>query len=115
MVAPGDVQVPKLRHFLTLRSFSAEAGAPSQEVALLLHRKGFDCSSAPEPALQCTWSVHEEVDLAAVFAPLRFSSLQLSGLTMLRHDDEPKSARQQQTRIISLRPMEISAFRVEIQ
>lgn len=39
-----------------------EAESPSQEVALLLHRKGFDCSSAPAPPLQCTWSVHEEVD-----------------------------------------------------
>lgn len=39
-----------------------EAESPSQEVALLLHRKGFDCSSAPEPPLQCTWSAHEEVD-----------------------------------------------------
>ncbi|KAL3049791.1 hypothetical protein OYC64_009114 [Pagothenia borchgrevinki] len=130
MVAPGDVQLPKLRPFLPLRSSlpcdlhllnlrtledPQEAGAPSQEVALLLHRKGFDCSSAPEPALQCTWSAHEEVDLAAVFAPLRFSALRRSGLTMLRHDDEPQSARQQQTRLLILRPMEISAFRVEIQ
>ncbi|KAK5878266.1 hypothetical protein CesoFtcFv8_023687 [Champsocephalus esox] len=130
MVAPVDVQVPKLRPFLPLRSSlpcdlhllnlrtledPQEAGAPSQEVALLLHRKGFDCSSAPEPALQCTWSAHEEVDLAAAFAPLRFSALRRSGLTMLRHDDEPQSARQQQTRIISLRPMDISAFRVEVQ
>ncbi|XP_034096589.1 alpha-mannosidase 2-like isoform X1 [Gymnodraco acuticeps] len=130
MVAPGDVQVPKLRPFLPLRSSlpcdlhllnlrtledPQEAGSPSQEVALLLHRKGFDCSSAPEPALQCTWSAHEEVDLAAVFAPLRFSALRRCGLTMLRHDDELQSARQQQTRIISLRPMDISAFRVEVQ
>lgn len=39
-----------------------EAGSPSQEVALLLHRKGFDCSSTPEPPLQCTWSAQQEVD-----------------------------------------------------
>lgn len=31
-------------------------------MALLLHRKGFDCSSAPDVGLQCQWSVHEEVD-----------------------------------------------------
>lgn len=42
--------------------FKQEAESPSQEVALLLHRKGFDCSSAPEPPLQCTWSAHEEVN-----------------------------------------------------
>ncbi|XP_063745968.1 alpha-mannosidase 2 [Eleginops maclovinus] len=138
MVAPGTVQVPKLRPFLPLRSSlpcdvhllnlrtledPQETGSPSREVALLLHRKGFDCSSAPDPALQCTWSAHEEVDLDVLFAPLRFSSLRRSGLTLLRQDDEPKSAqqhqpesaRQQQPRITSLRPMEISAFRVEIE
>ncbi|KAK1884477.1 Alpha-mannosidase 2 [Dissostichus eleginoides] len=93
MVAPGDVQVPKLRPFLPLRS----------SLPCDLHLLNLRTLEDPQ------------VDLAAVFAPLRFSSLQRSGLTMLRHHDEPKSARQQQTRIISLRPMEISAFRVEIQ
>lgn len=44
-----------------------EAETPSQEVALLLHRKGFDCSSAPEPPLQCTWSAHEEVEHAHIW------------------------------------------------
>uniref|UniRef100_A0A3Q3XLF8 Alpha-mannosidase n=1 Tax=Mola mola TaxID=94237 RepID=A0A3Q3XLF8_MOLML len=77
MVAPGDSQLPKLRSFLPLHSSlpcdvhllnlrtledTKEAKSPSQEVALLLHRKGFDCSSTPEPPLQCTWSAHEEVD-----------------------------------------------------
>uniref|UniRef100_A0A4W6CQG5 Alpha-mannosidase n=1 Tax=Lates calcarifer TaxID=8187 RepID=A0A4W6CQG5_LATCA len=95
MVAPSDSQLPKLRPFRPLRSSlpcdvhllnlrtledAQEAESPSQEVALLLHRKGFDCSSAPEPMPQCTWS----------------------------------SARQQQPRITRLRPMEISAYRVEI-
>ncbi|KAM6901375.1 alpha-mannosidase 2 isoform 1-T2 [Lycodopsis pacificus] len=130
MVAPSDSQVPKLRPFLPLRSSlpcdlhllnlrtledPQEAESPSQEVALLLHRKGFDCSSAPEPSLECTWSAHEEVNLDDLFSPLRFRSVRRSGLTLLREDDEPESARQQQLpRITSLRPMEISAFRVEI-
>uniref|UniRef100_A0A8C6UJ81 Alpha-mannosidase n=1 Tax=Neogobius melanostomus TaxID=47308 RepID=A0A8C6UJ81_9GOBI len=36
-------------HLLTLRTLESEqeAGRPSQEAALLLHRKGFDCGSAP--------------------------------------------------------------------
>ncbi|XP_070845355.1 alpha-mannosidase 2 [Chaetodon trifascialis] len=130
MVAPSDSQLPKLRPFLPLRSSlpcdihllnlrtledAQEAEAPSQEVALLLHRKGFDCSSAPELPLQCTWSAHEEVDLDDLFSPLRFRSVRRSGLTLLREDDEPESAQQQQPpRITRLRPMEISAFRAEI-
>lgn len=127
-----------------------EAGSPSQEVALLLHRKGFDCSSTPKPPLQCTWSAQQEVDkihtlmslssclssvfllcfeflvssqsmmiclclqvnLDELFSPLQFRSLRESGLTLLREDDDPKSDQQ---RITPLRPMEISAFRVELQ
>ncbi|XP_018518658.1 LOW QUALITY PROTEIN: alpha-mannosidase 2 [Lates calcarifer] len=129
MVAPSDSQLPKLRPFRPLRSSlpcdvhllnlrtledAQEAESPSQEVALLLHRKGFDCSSAPEPMPQCTWSVHEEVNLDDLFSPLQFRSVRRSGLTLLREHDEPESARQQQPRITRLRPMEISAYRVEI-
>ncbi|KAF7646151.1 hypothetical protein LDENG_00192410 [Lucifuga dentata] len=104
-------------HLVNLRTLEdpQEAGNPSQEVALLLHRKGFDCSSAPEPLPECTWSTHEEVDLDRLFFPLHLRSLRRSGLTLLRDDDEPESAQQQQPRISSLRPMEISAFRVEFE
>ncbi|XP_035523472.1 LOW QUALITY PROTEIN: alpha-mannosidase 2-like [Morone saxatilis] len=104
-------------HLLNLRTLedTQEAGSPSQEVALLLHRKGFDCSSAPEPPLQCTWSAHEEVNLDDIFSPLQFGSVRQSGLTLLREDDEPESGRPQRApHVARLRPMEISAFRVEI-
>lgn len=130
MVAPSNSQLPKLRPFLPLSSSmpcdvhllnlrtledAQEAETPSQEVALLLHRKGFDCSSAPDTPLQCTWSTHEEVNVDDLFSPLRFRSVRQSGLTLLREDDEPESARQQQPpRITRLQPMEITAFRVEI-
>lgn len=56
-----------------------------------------------------------QVNLDDLFSPLQFGSVRRSGLTLLREDDEPESARQQQTpHITVLRPMEISAFRVEI-
>uniref|UniRef100_A0AAX7U170 mannosyl-oligosaccharide 1,3-1,6-alpha-mannosidase n=1 Tax=Astatotilapia calliptera TaxID=8154 RepID=A0AAX7U170_ASTCA len=79
MVATSNSQLLKLRpfqplhsslpcdiHLLNLRTLEDtqvrdEADTPSQETALFLHRKGFDCSTAPEPAPQCTWSEHEEV------------------------------------------------------
>ncbi|XP_028273148.1 alpha-mannosidase 2 [Parambassis ranga] len=125
MVAPTDSQLPKLRPFLPLRSSlpcdvhllnlktledAQEAGSPSQEVALLLHRKGFDCSSTPDPPPLCVWSAHEEVNLADLFSPLQFRSVRPSGLTLLHADDEPESA---QPHIAPLRPMEIRAFRVQ--
>ncbi|KAL6096382.1 man2a1 [Pungitius sinensis] len=130
MVAPSNSQTPTLRPFLPLRSSlpcdvhllnlrtledSQEADSPSQEAALLLHRKGFDCSSAPQPPLPCTWSAQEEVDLDLLFSPLRFRSLRRSGLTLLREDDQPESARQPAApRVARLQPMEVSAFRVEV-
>uniref|UniRef100_A0A3Q3EZU4 Alpha-mannosidase 2x-like n=1 Tax=Kryptolebias marmoratus TaxID=37003 RepID=A0A3Q3EZU4_KRYMA len=115
MVAPSDNQLPKLRPFLPLRSslpcdiHLLNLRIPSQEVALLLHRKGFDCSSAPSPLPSCSWSV----DLEELLAPLRFRSLRRSGLTLLRDHDEPGSAHQQR-HVARLRPMEIYAFRVQI-
>lgn len=126
MVAPSDGPLPKLRPFLPLRlslpcdvhllnlrtlEDPQEAGLPSHEAALLLHRKGFDCSSAPDPPPSCTWSVHEEVNLDDLFSPLRFRSVRRSSLTLLH--DEPESARQP-PHITRLRPMEISAFRVQL-
>ncbi|XP_068608900.1 alpha-mannosidase 2 [Brachionichthys hirsutus] len=114
---PLDVSLPCDIHLLNLRTLedTQKAGHPSQEAALLLHRKGFDCSSAPDLPLTCTWSTHEEVDLDDLFFPLRFRSVRRSGLTLLRDDDEPESALQQHLpRVAFLRPMEISAFRVEI-
>lgn len=103
-------------HLLNLRTLESqqEAGSPSQEVALLLHRKGFDCSSAPEPQPQCTWSVQEEMDLSKVLAPLTLRSLRRSGLTLLQLDDEPESAQQQEGHVRKISPMEIRAFRVQL-
>ncbi|XP_056875511.1 alpha-mannosidase 2 isoform X1 [Takifugu flavidus] len=125
MVTSGEAELPKLRPFLPLRSSlpcdvhllnlrtledEHEAETPSQEAALLLHRRGFDCGSTPDVPLQCTWSAHEEVNLDDLFSPLQFRCVRRSGLTLLREDDEPE----QPSRISRLRVMEISAFRVEI-
>lgn len=56
-----------------------------------------------------------QVNVDDLFSPLRFRSVRQSGLTLLREDDEPESAQQQQPpRITRLQPMEITAFRVEI-
>lgn len=159
---PAGSTMKKIWPFLSLFD-KQEAGSPSQEVALLLHRKGFDCSAAPQPPLQCTWSSQEEVikidlwiflkqllffklyvctscsvawlsvliltffllsllfffyqvNLEDLFSPFKFSSLRQSGLTLLRDDVKTESARQQQPQLIApLRPMEISAFRAELQ
>ncbi|XP_029025296.1 alpha-mannosidase 2 isoform X2 [Betta splendens] len=130
MVAMSNSQLPKMQTFLPLRlslpcdvhllnlrtlEDPQEAESPSQEAALLLHRKGLDCSAAPEPVPACTWSEHEEVNLDELFSPLRFRSVRRSGLTLLRDDDEePNSGQHRPPHVARLQPMEISAFRVEI-
>ncbi|XP_028318340.1 alpha-mannosidase 2 [Gouania willdenowi] len=129
MVTPSNSQLLKLSHFLPLGSSLPcdvhllnmrtlddvqEPGSPSQQVALFLHRKGFDCNSAPHPPPTCKWSAQDEVNLDDLFSPLRFRSIRRSSLTLL-YDEEPNSARQQQPHDITrLRPMEISAFRVQM-
>uniref|UniRef100_A0A1A8C1Y5 Alpha-mannosidase n=1 Tax=Nothobranchius kadleci TaxID=1051664 RepID=A0A1A8C1Y5_NOTKA len=125
MAAPTNTEVPKLHPFLPLHSSlpcdihllnlrtledPQESGSPSQEVGLLLHRKGFDCSTSPSPALSCTWTSQEEVNLDDLFSPLRFRSVRRTGLTLLRDHDESDSAHKQ----VLLHPMEISAFRVHL-
>uniref|UniRef100_A0A8C5DW15 mannosyl-oligosaccharide 1,3-1,6-alpha-mannosidase n=1 Tax=Gouania willdenowi TaxID=441366 RepID=A0A8C5DW15_GOUWI len=76
MVTPSNSQLLKLSHFLPLGSSLPcdvhllnmrtlddvqEPGSPSQQVALFLHRKGFDCNSAPHPPPTCKWSAQDEV------------------------------------------------------
>lgn len=135
---------PKIQLFVCFAKQEAET--PSQEAALLLHRRGFDCGSTPDVPLQCTWGAHEEVtciekgtgtfneglpsltddvfipspetefgfvlqvNLDDLFSPLQFRCVRRSGLTLLRQDDEPE----QPSRLMRLRAMEISAFRVEL-
>uniref|UniRef100_A0A8C5DVQ5 mannosyl-oligosaccharide 1,3-1,6-alpha-mannosidase n=1 Tax=Gouania willdenowi TaxID=441366 RepID=A0A8C5DVQ5_GOUWI len=43
-------------HLLNMRTLDDESGSPYQQVALFLHRKGFDCNSAPHPPPTCKWS-----------------------------------------------------------
>lgn len=50
------------------------------------------------------------MNLDDLFAPLQLRCVRRSGLTLLRRDDEPE----QPSRVTRLRPMEIAAFRVEI-
>uniref|UniRef100_A0A8D3EF68 mannosyl-oligosaccharide 1,3-1,6-alpha-mannosidase n=1 Tax=Scophthalmus maximus TaxID=52904 RepID=A0A8D3EF68_SCOMX len=98
MFAPVDNQLPKIHPFRPLRSslpcdvhlLNLRTLEDDHEVALILHRKGFDCSSAPEPVPVCTWSMHEEV--------------QVVDLTLNRSVFDP----------ISDSPMEISAYRVTL-
>ncbi|XP_072309495.1 alpha-mannosidase 2 [Eucyclogobius newberryi] len=101
-------------HLLNMRTLESqqEAGSPSQEVALLLHRKGFDCNAVPAPKPACTWREHQEINLSDVLAPLRLRSVRPSGLTLLRLDEQPDSAHQEEHKIP---PMEIRAFRVQLQ
>ncbi|KAK7906894.1 hypothetical protein WMY93_015506 [Mugilogobius chulae] len=69
-----------------------ETGSPSQEVALLLHRKGFDCSSCPRARAGVHVERARADKLVGHFGALGLHSLKKSGLTLLRLDDQPDSA-----------------------
>ncbi|XP_008324416.1 alpha-mannosidase 2 [Cynoglossus semilaevis] len=127
MSVPGGAHAVTLRPFRPLRSSlpcdvhlvnlrtledQQEAQTPSREAALLLHRKGFDCRAVPDPSPVCTWSDRQEVELDDLFSPLQFGSIRRSALTLLQEDEEEAEFAQQHK--TQLRPMEIAAYRVEL-
>uniref|UniRef100_A0AAQ5XI56 Alpha-mannosidase n=1 Tax=Amphiprion ocellaris TaxID=80972 RepID=A0AAQ5XI56_AMPOC len=114
MVAPSDSQLPKLRPFLPLR-----LSLPC-DIHLLNLRTLEDTQVRSTPGdtplkhlsdVSCWSWTTGRVNLEDLFSPLRFRSVRHSSLTLLH--DEPESAWQPQ-RITRLRPMEISAFRVQL-
>uniref|UniRef100_A0A3P8RMC1 Glycosyl hydrolase family 38 C-terminal domain-containing protein n=1 Tax=Amphiprion percula TaxID=161767 RepID=A0A3P8RMC1_AMPPE len=110
----SDSQLPKLRPFLPLR-----LSLPC-DIHLLNLRTLEDTQVRSTPGdtplkhlsdVSCWSWTTGRVNLEDLFSPLRFRSVRHSSLTLLH--DEPESAWQPQ-RITRLQPMEISAFRVQL-
>ncbi|NXV73003.1 MA2A2 mannosidase, partial [Atlantisia rogersi] len=122
-VAPGQPAPPALRsfaplgttlpcdfHILNLRTLQAEDDSlPSAEAALILHRKGFDCSlEAKNLGFNCTTS-QGKLALGSLFQGLELGSVQPTSLTLMY----PLAAASNSTNI-HLEPMEIATFRVHL-
>ncbi|XP_050568903.1 alpha-mannosidase 2x [Cygnus atratus] len=108
--APLSATVPCDFHILNLRTLQAEDDSlPSAEAALILHRKGFDCSlEARNLGFNCTTS-QGKLALGSLFRGLELGSLQPTSLTLMY----PLGTASNST-TIRLDPMEIATFRVRL-
>uniref|UniRef100_A0A8D2MKB7 Alpha-mannosidase n=1 Tax=Zonotrichia albicollis TaxID=44394 RepID=A0A8D2MKB7_ZONAL len=97
-------------HILNLRTLQAEDDSlPSAEAALILHRKGFDCSlEAKNLGFNCTTS-QGKLALGGLFQGLELGSLQPTSLTLMY----PLGTASNSTNI-HLDPMEIATFRIRL-
>nr|XP_013806512.1 PREDICTED: alpha-mannosidase 2x isoform X2 [Apteryx mantelli mantelli] len=107
---PLSTTLPCDFHILNLRMLQAEDDSqPSAEAALILHRKGFDCSlEAKNLGFNCTTSQGKLV-LGSLFQGLELSSLQPTSLTLMY----PLGTAPNST-TIRLDPMEIATFRIRL-
>uniref|UniRef100_A0A6Q2Y998 Alpha-mannosidase n=1 Tax=Esox lucius TaxID=8010 RepID=A0A6Q2Y998_ESOLU len=102
---PCDIHMVNLR---TIQS-KEEGGGPSDEAALILHRKGFDCAlSNRNTGLLCA-TTQGKIRTEKLFSNLRLGSIAAVSLTLM-HQTEGGSSQEE----ISLKPMEISTFRVQL-
>ncbi|XP_032650078.1 alpha-mannosidase 2x isoform X1 [Chelonoidis abingdonii] len=106
---PLSATVPCDFHILNLRTLQAEDDSlPSAEMALILHRKGFDCGlEAKHLAFNCTTS-QGKFSLGSLFHGLELGSLQPTSLTLMY----PLGTASPNSTVIHMDPMEIATFRI---
>uniref|UniRef100_A0A8C7FN20 mannosyl-oligosaccharide 1,3-1,6-alpha-mannosidase n=1 Tax=Oncorhynchus kisutch TaxID=8019 RepID=A0A8C7FN20_ONCKI len=109
-LSPLASSLPCDVHLVNLRTIqSKEGGGPSDEAALILHRKGFDCAlSNRNTGLLCA-TTQGKIRMEKLFSELKFQSITPASLTLM-HTPEKGSNQEE----ISLKPMEISTYRVQL-
>nr|XP_033776393.1 alpha-mannosidase 2x isoform X1 [Geotrypetes seraphini]XP_033776394.1 alpha-mannosidase 2x isoform X1 [Geotrypetes seraphini] len=107
---PLSTTLPCDFHILNMRTLQAEDdGLPVPEVALILHRKGFDCElEAKNLGFNCTTS-QGKLFLGNLLQGLEVGSLQPASLTLMY---PLASSSNNSNPLIKMEPMEISTFRI---
>ncbi|XP_056146607.1 alpha-mannosidase 2 isoform X2 [Lampris incognitus] len=105
-------------HLLNLRTIQNKEGAgPSDQSALILHRKGFDCDVLNTPAHLHCGTTHGELDLDNMFTSLSVHNLQRVTLTLMHPENESgNDAGDSDSRShhVKLEPMEVRTIQVQI-
>lgn len=125
MAASSDSNVPQLLnafsplmsplpcdvHMLNLRTIQSKIDSvPSDEAALILHRKGFDCGfSNKDMGLLCS-TTQGKILVQKLFSHLNIESLIPSSLTLMHSSPHASNISE-----ISMSPMEISTFRIKLK
>ncbi|KAL6463648.1 hypothetical protein MHYP_G00280390 [Metynnis hypsauchen] len=103
---PCDIHLVNLR---TIQSQEKEGG-PSEQAALILHRKGFDCSIATKnTGLQCRMT-GGKIHLEQLLTELKVISFIPVSLSLMHQS--PRGPVEQE---INLKPMEICTYRVQLR
>ncbi|XP_076844380.1 alpha-mannosidase 2 isoform X2 [Brachyhypopomus gauderio] len=103
---PCDIHLVNLR---TIQS-EEEGGGPSEQAALILHRKGFDCGfSTRNTGLLCSIT-HGKIHLEEVLTKLKVSTLTPVSLSLM-YEYLSIPAHEE----ISLKPMEICTYRIHLE
>ncbi|XP_073716910.1 alpha-mannosidase 2 [Misgurnus anguillicaudatus] len=108
---PLSTSFPCDVHLVNLRAIQSkeEGGGPSEQAALILHRKGFDCGfSNRDTGLLCT-TTRGKVNLVKLLTDLKVKSITPVSLSLM-HTQESEAESQE----INLKPMEIRTYRLEL-
>ncbi|XP_053557510.1 alpha-mannosidase 2 [Bombina bombina] len=98
-------------HLLNLRTIQAKEGSlPSDEAALILHRKGFDCKFPNKDlGLLCS-TTQGKIAAHTLFNGFRIESLIPSTLSLMHSPTDARNISE-----ISMSPMEIYTFRIKLR
>ncbi|XP_035246262.1 alpha-mannosidase 2 isoform X2 [Anguilla anguilla] len=98
-------------HLVNLRTIQSMEGAgPSNEAALILHRRGFDCEfSNRNTGLLCMTN-RGKILVDKLFSELTVGSITPVSLSLMHTSDRGRGQRE-----IQLKPMEISTYRVQLR
>lgn len=98
-------------HLVNLRTIQSKVGIGySDEAALILHRKGFDCQlSSQGMGLRCSTS-QGKIPVQKLFNKFSVESLIPSSLSLMHSPPDAQNISE-----ISLNPMEISTFRIRLR
>ncbi|KAI1905296.1 hypothetical protein AGOR_G00014640 [Albula goreensis] len=103
---PCDVHLVNLR---TIQS-KKEGSGPSDEAALILHRRGFDCDfSNRNTGLLCT-TTRGKILTEKLFSELTVENITPMSLSLMHTSDKGRGQKE-----IELKPMEISTYRVQLR
>uniref|UniRef100_A0A8C5LRI1 Alpha-mannosidase n=1 Tax=Leptobrachium leishanense TaxID=445787 RepID=A0A8C5LRI1_9ANUR len=108
---PLTTPLPCDTHMMNLRTIQAQGGLiPSDEAALLLHRKGFDCKFANKDLELFCSTTQGKIPVHQLFNGFKIQSLIPSTLSLMYSSPDGHNISE-----ISMSPMDISTFRIKLR
>ncbi|XP_007529261.1 alpha-mannosidase 2 [Erinaceus europaeus] len=108
--SPLRFSLPCDIHLVNLRTIQSKDGKHSDEAALILHRKGFDCRfSSRDTGLFCSTS-QGKISVQKLFNKFTVGSFIPSSLSLMHLPPDARNVSE-----VNLSPMEISTFRIQLR